>query len=62
MGQASNRSDDEVLDLVITNALVIDWSGIFKVSEAGGVRGGVLTWSGGYRRQERQDRRDRQGG
>lgn len=32
MGQASNRSDSEVLDLVITNALVIDWSGIFKVS------------------------------
>ncbi len=30
-GQASNRSDEEVLDLVITNALVIDWSGIFKV-------------------------------
>lgn len=29
-GQASNRSDEEVLDLVITNALVIDWSGIFK--------------------------------
>jgi len=30
-GQASNRTDDEVLDLVITNALVIDWSGIYKV-------------------------------
>jgi urease len=29
-GQASNRSDAEVLDLVITNALVIDWSGIYK--------------------------------
>ncbi|KAL7419669.1 Urease [Cryptotrichosporon argae] len=29
-GQASNRFDHEVLDLVITNALVIDWSGIFK--------------------------------
>lgn len=29
-GQASDRSDAEVLDLVITNALVIDWSGIFK--------------------------------
>lgn len=31
MGQASDRSDDEVLDLVITNALIIDWSGIYKV-------------------------------
>lgn len=34
MGQASGRSDHEVLDLVITNALVVDWSGIFKVSAA----------------------------
>jgi urease len=31
MGQASNRHDHEVLDLVITNAVVVDWSGIFKV-------------------------------
>lgn len=30
-GQASGRGDADVLDLVITNALVIDWSGIFKV-------------------------------
>jgi urease len=30
-GQASGRSDAEVLDLVITNALVVDWSGIYKV-------------------------------
>ena len=30
-GQASDRTDAEVLDLVITNALVIDWGGIFKV-------------------------------
>lgn len=34
MGQASNRHDVEVLDLVITNALVIDWSGIYKVRQA----------------------------
>jgi urease len=34
MGQASDRHDSEVLDLVITNALVIDWSGIYKVSSA----------------------------
>lgn len=31
MGQASDRSDEEVLDLVVTNALIIDWSGIYKV-------------------------------
>jgi hypothetical protein len=30
-GQASDRRDEEVLDLIITNALVIDWTGIFKV-------------------------------
>ena len=30
MGQASNRPDAEVLDTVITNALIIDWSGIYK--------------------------------
>nr|ODN98577.1 urease [Cryptococcus depauperatus CBS 7855] len=29
-GQASNRHDSQVLDLVITNALIVDWSGIFK--------------------------------
>lgn len=32
MGQASGRSDKDVLDLVITNALVVDWTGIYKVS------------------------------
>lgn len=31
MGQATNRSSQETLDLVITNALIIDWSGIYKV-------------------------------
>lgn len=31
MGQASGRSDNDCLDLVITNALVIDYTGIFKV-------------------------------
>ncbi|GAB7363747.1 hypothetical protein MBLNU230_g4315t1 [Neophaeotheca triangularis] len=30
IGQASGRSDDECLDLVITNALIINWTGIFK--------------------------------
>lgn len=30
MGQASGRSDLETLDTVITNALIIDWTGIYK--------------------------------
>jgi urease subunit alpha len=30
MGQRSGADDDEALDCVITNALVIDWTGIFK--------------------------------
>lgn len=30
MGQASGRRDSECLDLVITNALVVDYTGIFK--------------------------------
>ncbi|KAL4801772.1 hypothetical protein BDV18DRAFT_69770 [Aspergillus unguis] len=30
IGQAAGRSDDECADLVITNALIIDWSGIYK--------------------------------
>jgi urease alpha subunit len=32
MGQATNRSSSETLDLVITNALIVDWSGIYKVT------------------------------
>lgn len=35
MGQASNRSDEEVLDVVLTNCVIVDWQGIIKV-------GGVL--------------------
>jgi urease len=31
MGQASNRSDAEALDLVLTNCVIIDWQGIIKV-------------------------------
>src|SRR5215210_5775253 len=30
MGQASGVSEDLALDLVITNALIIDWTGIYK--------------------------------
>ncbi|ORY27481.1 hypothetical protein BCR39DRAFT_538206 [Naematelia encephala] len=43
-GQASNRSDAEVLDLVITNALVIDWTGIFKADI--GVKNGKIVGIG----------------
>ena len=31
MGQATDRLAAEALDLVITNALIVDWSGIYKV-------------------------------
>lgn len=31
MGQATNRPTSEAVDLVITNALIVDWSGIYKV-------------------------------
>lgn len=30
MGQATGRSADEVLDTVIINSLIVDWSGIYK--------------------------------
>ena len=32
MGQASGRSSDETLDLVITNAVIVDYTGIYKVT------------------------------
>lgn len=31
MGQATNRPSIETIDLVITNALIVDWAGIYKV-------------------------------
>lgn len=31
MGQATDRASSAALDLVITNALIIDWNGIYKV-------------------------------
>ena len=30
MGQAAGVRDDRALDLVITNALIVDWTGIYK--------------------------------
>lgn len=43
-GQASDRSDSEVLDLVITNALIVDWSGIVKADI--GVKNGFIVGIG----------------
>ncbi|MCJ1229810.1 Urease [Toensbergia leucococca] len=44
MGQASGRADSESLDTVITNALVVDWSGIFKADI--GIKDGVIVGIG----------------
>ncbi len=40
MGQAGGRSDKHTLDTVITNALIIDWTGIFKADI--GIKDGVI--------------------
>lgn len=40
MGQATNRPTSQTLDLVITNALIVDWSGIYKADI--GVKGGLI--------------------
>jgi urease len=44
MGQATNRPSSETLDLVITNALIIDWSGIYKADI--GVKNGLIAGIG----------------
>ncbi|KAF8532646.1 urease [Trichophaea hybrida] len=44
MGQASGRSDDECLDLVITNAVIVDWTGIYKADI--GVKDGYIVGLG----------------
>lgn len=44
IGQASGRSDEECLDLVITNALIIDWSGILKADI--GIKAGFIVGIG----------------
>ncbi|KAK0391945.1 hypothetical protein NLU13_1443 [Sarocladium strictum] len=44
MGQATGRVDSESLDMVVTNALVIDWSGIFKADI--GVKDGMIVGIG----------------
>ncbi|KAK3383686.1 putative urease [Lasiosphaeria ovina] len=44
MGQATGRSDADTLDMVVTNALVLDWSGIYKADI--GVKAGVIVGIG----------------
>jgi urease subunit alpha len=44
MGQAAGVGDDRALDLVITNALIVDWTGIYKADV--GVKGGRIAGIG----------------
>ncbi|SPC66465.1 probable urease [Ustilago sp. UG-2017b] len=44
MGQASGRSDKAVLDVVVINALIVDWCGIVKADI--GIRGGHIVGIG----------------
>jgi urease subunit alpha len=44
MGQAAGVADRDALDLVITNALVIDWTGIYKADV--GVKDGLIAGIG----------------
>jgi urease len=44
MGQANGRPDVEVLDTVITNAIIVDWSGIVKADI--GIKNGVIVGIG----------------
>ena len=44
MGQASKRTDSESLDTVITNALIVDWTGIYKADI--GIKNGVIVGIG----------------
>lgn len=44
MGQASRRSASECVDTVITNALIVDWTGIYKADI--GIKEGVIVGIG----------------
>ncbi|POR32489.1 Urease, partial [Tolypocladium paradoxum] len=44
MGQATGRADADSLDVVVTNALVVDWTGIYKADI--GIRGGLIVGIG----------------
>src|SRR5512133_2323959 len=40
MGQRTGVADRDALDLVVTNAIVVDWSGVYKADV--GVKGGRI--------------------
>jgi urease len=44
MGQATGRPDAESLDMVVTNALILDWTGIYKADV--GVKNGMIVGIG----------------
>lgn len=44
LGQATGRGDTDTLDTVITNALIVDWSGIYKADI--GIRDGIIVGIG----------------
>jgi urease len=44
MGQAGGRSDKETLDLLLTNALIVDYTGIYKADI--GVKDGIIVGIG----------------
>jgi len=44
MGQATNYSEKDCVDLVITNAIIVDWTGIYKADI--GVKDGVISGIG----------------
>ncbi len=44
MGQAAGVADDDALDVVLTNALIIDWTGIYKADI--GIKGGRIVGIG----------------
>lgn len=44
MGQAAGESDNDTLDVVLTNALIVDWTGIYKADI--GVKNGIIVGIG----------------
>lgn len=44
IGQASGRADGECADVVIANALIVDWSGIYKADI--GIKNGIIVGIG----------------
>ncbi|KAK1220516.1 Urease [Marasmius sp. AFHP31] len=53
MGQATNRPGSESLDRVITNALILDWSGIYKADV--GIKNGLISGIGKAGNPDTQD-------